>query len=170
MRFDSSRSMFGVQASAGHSVRPWITLGCCEVSPAEAGTLNLRQLFLLLFHAVTELEILIRDYQFGFRFHRFFAISFPEATISSNFAAGHNAVPSEPEVAMRFPSGENATEVTGPPSWASVNATRWLATDQKRIVPSQLVETSVLSSGAKANPVTPSVWPSRRAVTPCRIS
>jgi hypothetical protein len=39
------------------------------------------------------------------------------AYASSKFAAGHNlAVPSEPEVAMRFPSGENATEFTGPPS------------------------------------------------------
>ena len=55
---------------------------------------------------------------------------------------------------MRSPSGENVTEVTGPPSLARVNATCWFATHQKRMVPSQLVETSVLSSGAKANPKT----------------
>jgi hypothetical protein len=51
------------------------------------------------------------------RFSPVAEIVFFEASIASGFAAGHNlAVPSEPVVAMRFPSGENATEVTGPPS------------------------------------------------------
>src|SRR5690348_15865351 len=94
----------------------------------------------------------------AFRFQVLFPLPFSEAVISLNFAAGQSlAVPSEPQVAMRFPSGEKATELSTPPSGVSINATWWSARDQNRMLPSQLVETSVLSSGAKANPNTISV-------------
>lgn len=59
----------------------------------------------------------------GSHFH-FVFFAFSGASISPNLAAGHSlAVPSAPQVAMRFPSGEKATELSAPPSGVSTNAT-----------------------------------------------
>jgi hypothetical protein len=84
------------------------------------------------------------------RRYNYLCVRFSTASISAKEGAGQSrTVPSEPHVAIRLPSREKVIPIIKPPG-ARVNASCRLATDQNLIVPSQLAETKVLLSGAKA--------------------